>query len=195
MIHWMWIGCTPLIMGQQSCYEWWVNVRFIFCPWYQILLNSMYFMNPDVCLKLFNKVVRYMLLPMFRFWDHVHTYIHNASDWGWNTCDRGCLSILLFSGTWLVFILTGLTKFGTTELEGKLGLVIVLCSLLTEFWIWSWITVHVVDTHGPTCLPNVLSGHLCCMSVRLGRVKHNSVSLRTDWTDLSKVFLLWMSTD
>ena len=30
------------------------------------------------------------------------------------------------------------------------------------------------------------------MSVRLGRVKHNSVSLLTD---LSKVFPLWMSTD
>ena len=35
--------------------------------------------------------------------------------------------------------------------------------------------MHVVDAHRPTCLPNVLSGHLRCMSVRLGRVKHNSV--------------------
>ena len=92
--------------------------------------------------------------------------------------------------TWLVSLLIHvfLTKFGTTELEGKLGLLTILCSL----WIRSWVTVNVVDTHRPTCLPKMLSGHLRCMSVHLGRVKHNSVSLRTD---VSKVFPLWMSAD
>ena len=90
--------------------------------------------------------------------------------------------------TWLVSLLIGLTKLATTELEGMLRLLTILCSL----WIIYWVTVHVVDTHRLTRLPNVLSGHLRCMSVHLGRVKHNSVSFRTD---LSKVFALWMSTD
>ena len=79
---------------------------------------------------------------------------------------RQGLSILLFAGNLTGISIDRLNKVGTTELEGKLGLLTMLCNL----WIRSWVTVHVVDTHRPTCLPNILSGHLRCMSVQLGRV-------------------------
>ena len=103
------------------------------------------------------------------FCDNVHAWSYNASDWGWNTCERGCLSIVFcLLVTWLLSLLTCLAKFGTTELEGKLGLLTVLCNLLTYFFV-----VKILGVVNSACAGYVLLPTPTCLPFRLGRVKHN----------------------
>ena len=49
-----------------------------------------------------------------------------------------------------------------------------------------------MDTHRPTCLPNVLSVHLRCMSVHLGRVKHNCFVANRSIQGFSTMDVNWL---